>query len=123
MAEKKKLEEISGWYIKEKLTPEEQKKKMEEVNAWWDRRIKLHYRQVVAEIPARMNLELGKLAYKGGKTYPELVEIILADYMRNQGYNPEKDFFKADGRSFEIGNYPGKPFEIENWLEEQPFTK
>ena len=118
MAEKKKLEEISGWYIKEKLTPEEQKEKTEEVQAWWDRRVKLHYRQLVAEIPAKMNLELGKLAYKAGKTFPEFVEVILADYMRNQGYNPEKDFFVADGQTFEIGNHLGKPFGIENWLEE-----
>ena len=51
MADKKKLQEISGWYIKEKLTPEEEKKMMEEVKAWWDRRVKLHYRPVVAEIP------------------------------------------------------------------------
>lgn len=117
--EKKKLGEISGWYIKEKLTPEEEKKKMEEVNAWWDRRINLHYRQVVAEIPAKMNLELGKLAYKAGRTFPELIEIILVDYLRSQGYNPEKDFFKVDGKSYEIGNYIGKPFPIENWLEEE----
>ena len=118
MVEKKKVEEISGWYIKEKLTAAEEKKKIEEVKAWWDRRVKLHYRQVVAEIPAKMNLELGKLAYKAGKTFPELAEIILADYMRSQGYNPEKDFFEVDGQSFEIGSYPGKPFPIENWLEE-----
>jgi hypothetical protein len=117
MEQKKKLAEISGWYVKQKLTPEEEKKQQEEVKAWWDRRVMLHYRQLVGEVPAKMNMELGKLAYKQGKTFPELVEIILADYMRNNGYNPEKDFFTADGRSFEIGNYAGKPFEIENWME------
>ena len=77
----------------------------------------MHYRQVLAEIPAKMNMELGKVAYKMGKTYPELVEIILTDYIKTQGYNPEEDFFKAGGQSFEIGNHVGKPFEVENWLE------
>lgn len=111
---RKSVKEISGWYVKQEISPEEAERKRLEVNAWWKRRVDLHYKTVVAEIPAKMNMELGKLAYKMGKTYPELIEIILADYMEKQGYNV-KEFFG----DYEIGNYIGKPFPIENWLEKE----
>ena len=117
-SERKSVKEISGWYVKPELTPEEAEKKKQEVNAWWKRRVDLHYKSVAAEIPAKMNLELGKIAYKMGKTFPELIEIILADYMKNQGYNL-KEFFA----NYEVGNYTGKPFPIENWLEKKETLK
>ena len=110
---RKSVKEISGWYIKEKLTPEERERKEREINEWWGRRVELHYKNVVAEIPAKMNLELAKIAYKMDKTFPELIEMILADYMKSQGIDPQQFFGE-----YEIGNHVGKPFPIENWMEE-----
>jgi hypothetical protein len=116
--ERKKVKEISGWYVKEELTPEERAAKERAINEWWARRTELHYKNVVAEIPAKMNLDLGVEAYKLGKTFPELVEIILSDWMKSKGYDPQKYFGK-----YEIGCHTGKPFPIEYWVEEKEKIK
>ncbi len=116
--ERKSVKEVSGWYIKEELPPEEAEKKKQEIATWWTRRVDLHYKSVVAEIPAKMNLELGKIAYKMNKTFPELIEIVLADYLKNRGYDL-KEFFG----DYEVGNHYGKPFPSENWLEKKETLK
>jgi len=113
-AERKKVKEISGWYVKDELTKEEREAKERAISEWWKRRTDLHYKSVVAEIPAKMNLDLGIIAYKMGKTFPELIEIILADYMKSKGHDPKKYFGK-----YEIGCHTGKPFSIEYWVKQK----
>ncbi|MBW2203523.1 MAG: hypothetical protein JRF52_05360, partial [Deltaproteobacteria bacterium] len=47
MTEKKKLKEISGWYVKERATAEER----QQVEDWYDSRWSLNYKTVPVEAP------------------------------------------------------------------------
>jgi hypothetical protein len=83
----KKSTEISGWYSKEKLNPEEQAARMAEINKWYDKQHKMNYRTVPLEIPGKMLAALGKLAMDRQIQFSEFIEDILAEYLRNNEIN------------------------------------
>lgn len=83
--EKKKRDEISGWYVKEKLTPQEHAAKMASIDEWHTKRHTLNYRTVPVEIPGKMLAALGKLALEQQMQFSEFVERILDDYLTQRG--------------------------------------
>ena len=86
MTEKKKLKEISGWYVKERATAEER----QQVEDWYDSRWRLNYKTVPVEAPGKMVLALGKLAREKGMEGPRFsnfIEGILDEYLQSRGIN------------------------------------
>ena len=84
MSGKKKLKEISGWYVKEKATAEEEKR----IEEWHDKRVKLNYKTIPIEAPGKMILALGQLAQKQGMAGPrfsDFLEGVLDEYLQRQG--------------------------------------
>lgn len=82
-----KEKEISGWYAKKELTPEEKAAQMREIERWYERKHKLNYRTVPLEIPGKMMLTLGKLAMDQDGTFSEFIEGILEAYLRQKKIN------------------------------------
>jgi hypothetical protein len=82
MERKGKDKEISGWYVQEKLTPEEKAAQMRAIGDWYEKKHRLNYRTVPLEIPGKMMLALGKLALEKGMNFSELIEEVLDGYLR-----------------------------------------
>jgi hypothetical protein len=82
MERKGKEKEISGWYVQEKLTPEEKAAQMRAIGDWYEKKHRLNYRTVPLEIPGKMMLALGKLALEKGMNFSELIEEVLNGYLR-----------------------------------------
>lgn len=85
MMEKRKVKQISGWYAKGKLSPDERAARTAEVNDWYEKRHKLNYRTVPVEIPGKMMAALGELALQQRVAFSEFIEDILEDYLKNKG--------------------------------------
>lgn len=81
----KKKDEVSGWYVKEKLSPEEKAEKMAEINAWYEKRINLNYRSVPVEIPGKLLVALGRKAQEKGVSFQDFIEEILVNYAKREG--------------------------------------
>jgi hypothetical protein len=84
MERKGKKKEISGWYVQEKLTPEEKAAQVKAVGDWYERKQRLNYRTVPLEIPGKMMLALGKLSLEKGMDFSEFIEEILDGYLRGK---------------------------------------
>ena len=84
MEGKGKQQEISGWYVQEKLTPEEKAAQMKAIGDWYEKKHRLNYRTVPLEIPGKMMLALGKMALEKGIDFSELIEEILEGYLRGE---------------------------------------
>jgi hypothetical protein len=82
MERKGKEKEISGWYVQEKLSPEEKTTQMRAIGDWYEKKHRLNYRTVPLEIPGKMMLALGKLALEKGMNFSELIEEVLDGYLR-----------------------------------------
>jgi hypothetical protein len=82
MERKGKDKEISGWYVQEKLTPEEKAAQMRAIGDWYEKKHRLNYRTVPLEVPGKMMLALGKLALEKGMNFSELIEEVLDGYLR-----------------------------------------
>jgi len=71
----------------EKIVPQWYRKTVvekERRDRYYDRRVALQYREIMTEIPAKMLLELGKLAKDRGMGFNELIESILEKYLESQ---------------------------------------
>jgi len=91
MSKKGKVKEISGWYAKAKLSPDERAAMTAEINAWYEKRHKLNYRTVPLEIPGKMMAALGELALQQKVGFSEFIEAILQDYLTNKGIHIDYD--------------------------------
>ncbi|MBW2305605.1 MAG: hypothetical protein JRG73_01620 [Deltaproteobacteria bacterium] len=85
MEEGKKRLEISGWYAKEKLSPEEHAARMAEINTWYDKQHTMNYRTVPLEIPGKMLATLGRMAMDHQIQFSDFIEGILDEYLTNKG--------------------------------------
>ena len=88
--EKTKDSEISGWYSKERLTPEERAASMEDIHRWYEKRSALNYRTVPIEIPGKMLAALGKLALDQEVAFSEFVETVFDEYLTQKGIKWEE---------------------------------
>jgi len=89
MSTKKKPQEISGWYVRAKTTPEER----ERIEEWYGKRVELNYRSLPVEAPGKMILALGEIAQKKGMAGPrfsDFIEGILDEYLQRQGIDWRK---------------------------------
>jgi hypothetical protein len=84
MERKAKEKEISGWYVQEKLTPEEKAAQVKAVGDWYEKKHRLNYRTVPLEIPVKMMLALGKLSLEKRMNFSEFIEEILEGYLRGK---------------------------------------
>jgi len=84
---KKKREDISGWYSKERLSPQQHAARMAHIDAWYEKRDTLNYRTVPLEIPGKMLAALGKVALEEKVQFSEFVERILDEYLTQKGIN------------------------------------
>ncbi len=84
MDRKGKEKEISGWYVQEKLPPEEKAAQVKAVGDWYEKKHRLNYRTVPLEIPGKMMLALGKLSLEKGMNFSDLIEEILDGYLRGK---------------------------------------
>lgn len=85
MGKAKKRGEISGWYAKEKRSPEEQAARIAEVNAWYEKQYTMNYRTVPLEIPGKMLAALGRMALDQKMPFSEFIEGILDEYLKKKG--------------------------------------
>ncbi|MFQ5710771.1 MAG: hypothetical protein ACE5GD_03220 [Candidatus Geothermarchaeales archaeon] len=69
---------VPQWYKR----PEVDKEKRDE---YYEKRAALQYREIMTEIPAKMLLELGKLAKDKGMDFNDFIEGILEQYLESQG--------------------------------------
>lgn len=86
MSDKKKPKEISGWYIKGRVTADER----QHIEDWYNKRVTLNYRTIPVEAPGKMILALGELARQKGMDGPrfsDFIEGILDEYLQTQGIN------------------------------------
>ena len=83
--------EVSGWYVKETLSPEEEAERFAEIDAWYEKRHTLNYRTVPLEIPGKMLAALGKLAIEARMEFSEYIEGILAEYLKKQGIETDAE--------------------------------
>jgi len=89
-SEKKKTrEDISGWYVTEKLSPQQRAARMAHIDEWHEKLHTLNYRTVPLEIPGKMLVALGKLALEEKVQFSEFVERILDEYLTQRGINWE----------------------------------
>jgi hypothetical protein len=84
MERKGKEKEISGWYVQKERTAEEKAAHMKSVGDWYEKKHRLNYRTVPLEIPGKMMLALGKMALEKGMDFSELIEEVLADFLRGK---------------------------------------
>jgi len=82
---RKRREDISGWYSKEKLSPQTHAARMARIDEWYEKRGTLNYRTVPLEIPGKMLAALGKLALEQRVQFSEFVERILDEYLAQKG--------------------------------------
>ncbi len=87
MERKMKEKEVSGWYGKKELTPEQQEAQMKEIERWYGKKQKLNYRTVPLEIPGKMMMALGKMAMEQGVPFGDFIEGILEAYLRGKKIN------------------------------------
>jgi hypothetical protein len=86
MSEKKKRREnISGWYVTDKLSPEQRAARMAHIDEWHDKLHTLNYRTVPLEIPGKMLAALGKLALEEKLQFSEFIERIMGEYLTQKG--------------------------------------
>jgi hypothetical protein len=85
MEKKTKREEISGWYVKEKLGAEERAARMADINTWYEKRHRMNYRPVPFEMPGKMLAAIGKLALEQKVEFSEFVESVLDEYLTKRG--------------------------------------
>ena len=85
MGERKKREDISGWYVKEKIDPREHAARMADIDEWYKKRHTLNYRTVPIEIPGKMLAAIGKMALEEKIPFSEFVERILDAYLTQKG--------------------------------------
>jgi len=91
MSEKKKSEEVSGWYPRSIATPRElTEDEAKKVDEWFDRLIKGNYKRISAEIPGKMMLALGKMAKERDVSFTDFIEGILGEYLEKQGIDWKK---------------------------------
>jgi len=81
MEKGKKRGDISGWYAKEKLSPEEHAARTADVDAWYEKQHTMNYRTVPLEIPGKMLATLGRLAIEQEMQFSEFIEGILDEYL------------------------------------------
>ena len=80
-----KRTDVSGWYVKEKLSPEEEVARLAEIDAWYEKRHTMNYRTVPLEIPGKMLAALGKLSIERKIEFSVFIEEILDEYLKKQG--------------------------------------
>jgi hypothetical protein len=80
-----KGKDVSGWYVKEKLSPEEEAARLAEIDAWYEKRHTMNYRTVPLEIPGKMLAALGKLSIERKIEFSVFIEGILDEYLQKQG--------------------------------------
>ena len=85
MENKRKRGDISGWYAKEKLSPEEEAARMAEVNGWYEKQHTMNYRTVPVELPGKMLAALGKMALEQKKQFSEFIEEVFDEYLTRKG--------------------------------------
>ena len=91
MSEKKKAEEVSGWYPRSIAAPRElTEDEVKKVDEWFDRLIDGNYKRLPAEIPGKMMLALGRMAKEKGVPFTDFIEGILAEYLERQGIDWKK---------------------------------
>jgi len=66
------------WYKRPEVDEEARKK-------FFDARTTLDHRQIVAELPAKMMLELGRLSITKKMSFNDFIEEILEEYLERQG--------------------------------------
>lgn len=86
---KKRREDISGWYVKEKQAPQHHAARMAHIDRWHEKAHTLNYRTVPLEIPGKMLAALGKLALEEKVQFSEFVERIIGDYLTQKGISWE----------------------------------
>ncbi|NIN51645.1 MAG: hypothetical protein GTN80_00525 [Nitrososphaeria archaeon] len=69
---------IPQWYKR----PVVDKEKRDE---FYEKRCSLQYREIMTEVPAKMLLELGKIAKDKGIGFNNFIEDILEQYLESQG--------------------------------------
>jgi len=85
MGEGKKREDISGWYVKEKIDPREHAARMADNDDWYKKRHTFNYRTVPIEIPGKMLAAIGKMALEEKIQFSEFIEGILDAYLTQKG--------------------------------------
>jgi hypothetical protein len=85
MERKKKREDISGWYVKEKIDAREHAARMADIDEWYKKRHRFNYRTVPIEIPGKMLAAIGKMALEEKIQFSEFVERILDEYLMQKG--------------------------------------
>ncbi len=80
-----KGQDVSGWYVQEKLSREEEAARLAEIDAWYEKRHTMNYRTVPLEIPGKMLAALGKLAIERKIEFSVFIEGILDEYLQKQG--------------------------------------
>jgi len=82
-----KEKEVSGWYVRKELSPDERAAQMRDMERWYEKRHRLNYRTIPVEIPGKMILALGKLAMEQRVPFSEFIEGILEEYLRQKKVN------------------------------------
>jgi hypothetical protein len=85
MEKRKKRGDVSGWYVKEKLTPEENAARIADISNWYEKQHTMNYRTVPLEIPGKMLAALGKMALDRNIQLSEFIEGILDEYLTRTG--------------------------------------
>jgi hypothetical protein len=85
MEKRKKRGDVSGWYVKEKLSPEENAARIADINNWYEKQHSMNYRTVPLEIPGKMLAALGKMALDQNIQFSEFIEGILDEYLTRTG--------------------------------------
>jgi hypothetical protein len=70
---------VSGWYVSDAGSTE----KNQLVDEWYEKIAQHDYRGISVEAPSKMVLALGKLAQQEGVSFQNLIENILAEYLKN----------------------------------------
>lgn len=85
MEKRKKRGDVSGWYVKEKLTPEENAARIADISNWYEKQHTMNYRTVPLEIPGKMLAALGKMALDQNIQFSVFIEGILDEYLTRTG--------------------------------------
>jgi hypothetical protein len=85
MEKSKKRGDVSGWYVKEKLSPDENAARITDISNWYEKQHTMNYRTVPLEIPGKMLAALGKMALDQNIQFSEFIEGILDEYLTRTG--------------------------------------